>query len=401
MRQDIDLQEEENDSTVRTFHKGATLFREGQPSNVAYIIRKGRVAIYRVINNKRVGLGERGPGEMVGEMGAVSAEPRGSSAEALEYTEALVFDQMLLRTMLLKSPRPVQILTGYLVDRVIALSAQITDRPANHPFLSVCKVVALCWQAAVRTDLPQLSYVELSRTIKDILLISQIEIDAVFEQLKKLHLVSVTDVKGAFARKDPLLGSPKPGKSFVKDRIVRLTDIDKFLSIAKNIAREYGDRADFGVDLEFCDLDDFAREADTTPEIIYKKIGYGEIPEELFFFHKAASKNYIHRMGPEFFKQARRPRLSAGDLERIDDIAAVDNGTLQEVFSALGFHKVAVAAAMAGEAAREKIFKNLSKKIAAVVREEAAALADLDEDEAADVEKELIDRIKAIKGLAT
>lgn len=401
MRQDIDLQDDDSDSTIRTFHKGATLFREGQSSNVAYIVRKGRVALFRIINNKRVGLGERGPGEMVGEMGVISAEPRTGTAEAMEYTEVLVCDQTLLRTMLLKSPRPVQIVTGYLVDRLRTLSRQVTDRPTNHPFLSVCRVVVLCWQSAARSENPQLSYAELSRTIKDILLLSQIEIDDIFERLKKLNLVSIAEVKGTFVRKDPLLGSPKPGTAFVKDRIVRLPDADQFMNVAKNLAREYRDREDFGVDLEFCDLDDFARAAGSTPEIIYKKIGYQEIPAELFFFHKTAGMAFIARMGPEFFKQARRPRLSAADLERIDDIAAVDNATLQEAFSALGFHKVAVAAAMAGDAAREKIYRNLSKKIAAVVREEAAVLADLDEDEGADVEKELLDHIKAIKGLAS
>ncbi len=396
MRRDIDLEDEPSDSTLRTFHKGAVLFREGQPGDVAYIVKKGRVAVYRVINKRRVVLGERGPGEMVGEMGVMTGEPRTSSAEALEYTEALVCDQNLLHTMLLKSPRPVQILTGYLVDRVKTLSSQVTDRPAANPFLSVCRVTALCWQAAGRAEVQELRYAELSRTIKDILLVSQIEIDAVFERLKNMHLVTITDIKGGFTRKDPVLGSTKPGAPFVRDRIVRLPDLDKFLAVAKNMARE---QPDLPVDLEFCDLHEFAAAADTSPDILYKKIGYREIPEELFFFHKARVQAYVERMGPDFFKQARKPRLAAADLEHIDDIVHVDNATLQEAFSALGFHKVAVAAAMAGEAACEKIYKNLSRKIAAVVREEAAALAGGDEDEAADVEKELLDRIKAIKGL--
>jgi CRP-like cAMP-binding protein len=400
MRRDIDLEDEQRDTTVRTFHKGATLFKEGQPGDVAYIVKTGRVAVYRVINNRRVGLGERGPGEMVGEMGVMTGEPRGSSAEALEYTEVLVCDQNLVRTMLLKSPRPVQILAGYLVDRVKALSARVTDRPAANPFLSVCRVTALCWQAAGRTEVQELRYAELCRTIKDILLVSQIEIDAVFERLKQMHLVTITDVKGSFTRKDPLLGSEKPGTAFVKDRLVRLPDADKFLAVAKNMARDAKGRPDFEVDLEFCDLPDFAAAAGTTPDILYKKIGYREIPEELFFFHKGQTMAYIERMGPDYFKQARKPRLSAADLERLDDIVHVDNATLQEAFSSLGFHKVAVAAATAGEAACEKIYKNLSKKIAAVVREEAAAMGECDEDEAADVEKELLDRIKAIKGLA-
>lgn len=403
MGQDIDRDDDidERDSIVKTFHKGALLFREGQASDVAYIIKKGRVAIYRVVNNKRVGLGERGPGEMVGEMGAIAAETRKSFAEALEYTEALVCDQNLLRTMLLKSPRPVQLLTGYLAGRVKALANQITDRPSGNVFWSICRLTALCWQAAGRGETRELSYAELSRTLKDILLVSQLEIDAVFERLRKLHLVTLTDIKGSFPRTDPLLGRKKPGPTFVRDRILRLPDADTFLTVARNVAKEDRDKADFGVDLEFCDLGDFARAAETSPDILYKKIGYREIPEELFFFHKANMQAFIERMGRDFFRQARRPHLTAADLERLDDIASVDNVSLQEAFSELGFHKVAVAVAVAGEAAREKILKNLSKKIAAVVREEAAALGEPDPDEAADVEKELLDRIKAIKGLAS
>ncbi|MFP5258124.1 MAG: cyclic nucleotide-binding domain-containing protein [Acidobacteriota bacterium] len=401
MAQDIDRSDDDaDDSPVRTFPKGATLFREGQVCDVAYLIKKGRVSIYRVLNNKRVRLGERGPGEMVGEMGVFTADPRGSTAEALEYTEALVCDKRLLQTMLLKSPRPVQLLTGYLVDRVRALAGQITDRPSGDPFLAVCRVTLLAWQGVARGENPKLAYADLCRTIKDILLLSQIEIDAIFERLQKLHLVSITEIKGNFPRTN-ILGAAKPGPSFVKDRFVRLPDPDTFLSVAKNLSRDDRDRQSFGVDLEFCDLGDFAREAGSSPELIIKKIGYGDIPEKLFFFHKSASRDYIAAMGPEFFKQARRPRLTAADLEHVDDIASVDNATLQEVFSSLGFHKVAVLAAMAGEAAREKIFKNLSKKIAGVVREEATALAHLDDDEAAAVEQELLDRVKTIKGLVS
>ena len=62
MPQDIDRFEDEADSAVRTFPKGTIIFREGQTSDVAYVVKKGRVSIYRVVGNKRVRLGERGPG---------------------------------------------------------------------------------------------------------------------------------------------------------------------------------------------------------------------------------------------------------------------------------------------------------------------------------------------------
>lgn len=401
MRHDIDLLDDDTGSGTRIFHKGSLLFKEGQRSDAAYIIKQGRVSLFRVLKNKRVGLGIRGPGDMVGEMEMITSEPQTASAEALDYTEALVLDQNLLRTMLLRSPRPVQIITGYLVERVRTLAQRITERPSGHQFLSVCRIVALCWRAAVAAGQTELSYAALSSAIKEILLISQIEIDEIFEKLNKLHLVRLTTVKGAHVRPDPLLGEAKPGASFVKDRLVRLPDADQFLQVAKNVAREFRDRPDFSVDLEFCDLADFAREAGSTPDIIYRKIGYGEIPEELFFFHKGAAKDYIERMGPAFFRQASRPRLTEVDLQRLEDILLVDDASLQEAFSDLGFHKVAVLAAMAGDATLAKIYRNLSQKIAAVVKEEAAGLGAPDGSEAADVERELLDRLKVIKGIAS
>jgi len=400
MRHTNDLLDDEAGSRTKTFHKGSLLFREGQSSDVAYLIRQGRVAVYRVVQNKRIGLGERGPGDMVGELSLLTDEPHAACVEAKEYTEVLVLDQTLLRTMLLRSPRPVQIITGYLVERARTLAQRLTERPADDPFLSVCRITALAWRAGTASGQTSLGYAELSSTIKDIVRVSQLEIDAIFAKLKKLELVQLTPVRGAFIRTDPLLGEAKPGTAFVKDRLVRLPDADKFLQVAKNVAREYRQRQDYGVDLEFCDLADFAREAATTPDIIYKKIAYGEIPEELFFFHKVAAKDYIERMGRDFFTQATRPRLSAADLARVDDIVAVDDATLQEVFSQLGFRKVAVLAAMAGETARDKIMQNLSRKIAAVVTEEAGHLGVPDEAEAADVERELIERLRASKGIS-
>ncbi|QLA16533.1 cyclic nucleotide-binding domain-containing protein [Desulfolutivibrio sulfoxidireducens] len=405
MRHDTDLLAEDGSARTKTFHKGALIYKEGQESTVAFLVKQGRVGVYRVVGNKRVSLGVRGPGQIFGEMGIISGETRTANAEALEFTEVIILDQALLRTMLLKSPRPVQIIAGYLVDRVRALSARITDRPTGDLFLSVCRILALSYRsgaaAAPKPGHYEMSYAEACRTVKDILLISQLEIDEIVEKLAKMAVVELTDVKSAYFRTDPLLDTVKKGADFVKDRILRIPDLEKFLQVAKNLSRELRGQQALACDLEFMDLADFAREAGTTGEVVYRKIGYREIPDTLFFFHKPTALAYIERMGPDFFKRAKRPRLTIKDLETVDDLVQVDNATLQEVFSNLGFHKLAVLAAMAGEAAREKIYKNLSKKIAKVVRDEADSRSDWDEDEAADVERELLTSIKTMKGLGT
>ena len=84
MGREIDLLDDESGTKTRTFHKGGLLYKEGQESSVAYIVKQGRVALFTVLGNRRVGLGERGPGDIVGEMELMTNERRGSSAEALE-----------------------------------------------------------------------------------------------------------------------------------------------------------------------------------------------------------------------------------------------------------------------------------------------------------------------------
>lgn len=404
MQQDTDLFAEESGVKTKTFHKGSMIYKEGQDSKVAFLIKQGRVGIFRIIGNKRVSLGERGPGQVFGEMGIISGENRTANAEALDFTEVIILDRPLLRTMLLKSPRPVQIIAGYLADRVKTLSARITERPTGNMFYSVCRVLALNYKAAAaaapKPAQYEMSYADACRAVKDILLVSQIEIDEIVEKLVKMTVLELTEIKSAYYRADPLLDTVRKGSEFVKDRTVRIPDMEKFLQVAKTLSRELRAQADFSCDLEFMDLTDFAREADAPPEMIYRKMAFREIPENLFFFHKPSALAYIERMGREFFQRAKRPRLKIEDLQTVDDIAAVDNATLQEAFSSLGFHKMAVLVAMAGDEARDKITRNLSKKIATVVLDEAGRLDGMDPEEAAGVEQELIDRIKSLKGLA-
>lgn len=385
----------------KTFHKGQVIYKEGQSSNEAYIIKQGAVALYRISGNKRINLGILRPGQIFGEMGVITEERRTASAEALEYTETIVLDQGLLHTLLLKSPRPVQIITTYLVERVRALNSRVAERPCANTFASVCNVILLAWKAAAKntpkSEATQLSTADLSKTIKDILLITQVEIDEILEKLAKVHVVEFSEVKGSYYRKDPLLGTMKKSSDYVKERLLSIPDAERFASVVKNLARDNQDSCT--TELEFVDLHDFAAHTGSQPDTILKKISYGEIPENLFFFHKASAWAFAEAKGPEFFSRARKPRLKVEDLQSVDDIVAVDNATLEEALSRLGFYKVSVLAAVAGDEARAKIFHNLSKKIASVVKEEIAGRAGTDPGEAADVEDELLGLIKSLKGL--
>jgi flagellar motor switch protein FliG len=105
-------------------------------------------------------------------------------------------------------------------------------------------------------------------------------------------------------------------------------------------------------------------------------------------------------MGTEFFQKVTRRRKRVEDLEDVDDVIFVDKSTLQDVLGSMGYYKIGILLALAGEEARAKLLSTLSKKIAAIVQEEAKTRESIDETEADDVQDELITMIKAAKGVA-
>lgn len=72
------------------FRPGEVLFNEGDEGGALYVIRSGRVVVYRERNNTEIVLAEVGPGEVIGTMTLLHNEPRTASVRALEPVEAVI-----------------------------------------------------------------------------------------------------------------------------------------------------------------------------------------------------------------------------------------------------------------------------------------------------------------------
>jgi CRP/FNR family cyclic AMP-dependent transcriptional regulator len=87
---------------LRSYRKGRTLFFEGTPGEVMYLIYSGQVGIYKTVPGKDdMLLATLSPGSFFGEMSLVDAQPRSATARVAEDAELVVitkkvFDQMLL-----------------------------------------------------------------------------------------------------------------------------------------------------------------------------------------------------------------------------------------------------------------------------------------------------------------
>lgn len=378
---------------IKSFYKGQTIYKEGQKGTVAYMIKKGTVNIYRTTEGRKTVIDRLSKGDIFGEMGPLNGSERAESAEAAEFCELMLLTEQVIQTLLGRCPKTMQHLTKILIRRLRS-ATDATPKAHKSSFLSICRILEMAYRCHVSMKPADASKVTghkhgiassaLSRQVKNILLVSQLEIDSTLDQLAGLKIITITKI-----------GS---GKSF-SERYIAINDPDTFFDVAATLHKELSRTSALEPELEYIDIHDLAEVLEADAEILYKKIANKEVPESLFLFPRNQVLAWAQEQDEDFFKRVKRKRKKITDLEDVEDIVFVDNSTCKVVFEKLGYYKLGILTASAGEDARQKILGNLSKKIAAIVLEEAEALSPVNPVEAQDVSDELIEMVKAAKGV--
>jgi CRP-like cAMP-binding protein len=102
----------------RTFAAGARLIKEGDPADHVIVILSGRTRICVEDNGGERILAERGPGQLVGERGALQISVRSASVVALETVRALVVRTGDFAAFISAHPRVLAIVEGQVYDRL-------------------------------------------------------------------------------------------------------------------------------------------------------------------------------------------------------------------------------------------------------------------------------------------
>ena len=80
----------------RTFSAGTVLFQEGQACAGMYIIRKGRVRLYRKIGAQEITIDRLQDGDFFGEMACLLGQPRSINAVVEEDSQILLVQPEVL-----------------------------------------------------------------------------------------------------------------------------------------------------------------------------------------------------------------------------------------------------------------------------------------------------------------
>jgi len=362
---------------TKTFHKGENIFKEGQQAVDAYLIKKGTVQIYKVVDNQRQVLANLTPGQIFGEMGVINHEPRMASAMALEFTELVGIDENTINMTLKQSPPVINSLTKLLIQRIRIQAEKLYNKEEQGAdvFMATCTLLEIMTKASGGDAI---KYDEICDKMKSMTPASQLDMDRVIMQLFKINLLSIEKAKN-------------------KISTVKVNDVDTFLNTAAGFYENWNQSEE--AELEYLDIYDFAKMVKAEPANIYKKLAAEEVPENLFFFHQTGLKDWVKEVGEEFFQKIKKKRKKIEEIDCVDDVVVVDNNTLQQAFSKIGINAVGFVLSKAGEDARKRIMNNLGGKMKQVIEEEFGEDREVDEIEADEAEEEFIKTIKIIKGV--
>src|SRR5437763_1438629 len=88
---------------VRKHRAGTTLFREGDPGRTMYVIRSGKVNIWKQISESEITLAMLGPGEFFGEMALLEGLPRSAGATVVDDASLIELEGSAFETLVRKN----------------------------------------------------------------------------------------------------------------------------------------------------------------------------------------------------------------------------------------------------------------------------------------------------------
>ena len=129
---------------VVKFDTGELVFSHDDTGKHAYLIRSGKVSLYKDVDGTKQLIADMNPGQILGEMALFTGNTRSATAEALEPSELLVIDRETFEILLQKSTPFVKGLISQLIERI--QSAENTDECddsdislSHHSQLETCK----------------------------------------------------------------------------------------------------------------------------------------------------------------------------------------------------------------------------------------------------------------------
>lgn len=118
--------------SLRQIPAGQVIFREGDESDKAYIIRSGKVEIYRKLQQGTLLLATLGEGEIFGEMGVLSEQPRAAYAAAAGDVTVTEIPRELFHAHMAGEPEEIVLIMRSLMERLREANRNVATLMNRH-----------------------------------------------------------------------------------------------------------------------------------------------------------------------------------------------------------------------------------------------------------------------------
>jgi CRP-like cAMP-binding protein len=138
---------------IRDLKKGDILFKEGDPSDALFVIKKGRIAVTKTKGSGEIELAELGPGEMIGEMAFFDGKPRSAGGRAKVESQVIVLPFQSLYAQFKSFPEWLKAMVKTInaklrdanakIKNLESLNAQETVMFSPHQITRYCALISL------------------------------------------------------------------------------------------------------------------------------------------------------------------------------------------------------------------------------------------------------------------
>jgi EAL domain-containing protein (putative c-di-GMP-specific phosphodiesterase class I) len=223
-------------TVIRELFSGEILYRQGDPSDCAWLVERGAIELHSEQGRRTIPHGVLGPGELIGELGMLDGQPRSATATARGDTQLLAIDHdqflerlesgdPIVRTLVLSLLRRTRSILAALPADVslpaedlatesheeragldkIRLEARLRDAIDNHtlevryqPIYDIVEGAVRGYEALVRWQLPDrgavspAEFIKLAEETSLIVPVGEYVLDRVIEVLTALRDAGVS-----------------------------------------------------------------------------------------------------------------------------------------------------------------------------------------------------------------
>ncbi|MEQ1664606.1 MAG: Crp/Fnr family transcriptional regulator [Bdellovibrionales bacterium] len=192
---------------LKDLKKGDILFREGDPSDAMYVIKKGRLSVTKSKGSGEIELAELGPGEMLGEMAFFDNKPRSAGAKAKQDATIIVLPFSALYAQFKTFPEWLKAMVKNINGKLRDANAKIKNLESNSevettaftPYMitRLCAIIALVgYKAGTKEgDGLLISYFVLRNYCIQIFQAPTTKLDLMMDALAGMQIMKVEDLE--------------------------------------------------------------------------------------------------------------------------------------------------------------------------------------------------------------